>query len=86
MAKKFFCDGCGDEMNYSSIRPHLKGNEVTTDLKAHGGRHLKFEVSIKFLCTNPKDGEHVDLCEDCRIHLLRKITPQLGEKNGRIDT
>lgn len=81
MAKKFFCDGCGDEMDYEAIRPHLKGNEVTVDFNAHEGRRLKFEVSVKFQCMNVRNGEHIDLCNDCRIHLLKKITPQLGEPN-----
>lgn len=81
MAKKTFCDGCGDEMSYSETQPLLKGDTVTASFNGHEGRYLKFEVSVKFVPMSVRNGEHIDFCGACRLHLLKKITPQLGELN-----
>lgn len=64
MAKKIFCDVCGDEMTYEQVPPHLKGQDVPVRVKGHEGD-----------LENVGNGEHVDVdvCGDCRAFLLDKL-------------
>lgn len=72
MAKKIFCDVCGDEMAYEAVPPYLKGQDVPVRVKGHDG-DLEFSVHVKVIPEGVANGQHVDVCGDCRAHLLDKL-------------
>lgn len=72
MAKKIFCDVCGDEMDYASVQPHLKADPVEVSVRGHENKPLKFEVAVRIQPKN-ENGGHVDVCNDCRLHILGKL-------------
>ena len=73
MAKKIFCDVCGNEMSYEDIQPYLKGQSTIVDVVGDGNRKLQFDVHVKIMPEGVGNGEHVDCCGSCRLFLLDKL-------------
>lgn len=72
MAKKIFCDVCGNEMTYEEIQPHLKAEPVEVNVVGDGNKKLKFEVAVRIQAKN-ENGGHVDVCQLCRHFILDKL-------------
>lgn len=73
MAKKIFCDVCGNEMLYEDIQPYLKGQSTIVNVVGDGNRKLQFDVHVKVVPEGVGNGEHVDICGSCRLFLLDKL-------------
>ena len=73
MAKKIFCDVCGDEMSYEDVPAYLKGQSTVINVEGSGGRKLQFDVHVKVVPENVGNGEHVDICGGCRLFLLDRL-------------
>lgn len=84
MAKKIFCDVCGGEMTYEQVPPHLKGQDVPVIVKGHEDT-LTFSVHVKVTPENVGNGEHVDVCGDCRAYLLDKLDTRPKEQPTGVD-
>lgn len=83
MAKKIFCDVCGDEMDYADVQPHLKGESVEVAVRSHDNKGLKFLVATIIKSQNG-NGEHTDICNGCRHGLLSRLDnrPRVAEGLG----
>lgn len=71
--KKTFCDLCGSGMEYSGIPHYVKGTgdmvkEYTTE-----GIPIEIKVSVKFEVLEAPNGEHIDICHECRMKMLDKL-------------
>ena len=73
MAKKIFCDVCGDEMDYAKVAEHLKAQPALVAVKGHGNKTLKFEVAVRIQPVDVPNGDHVDICGSCRAYLLDRL-------------
>lgn len=73
MAKKIFCDVCGDEMTYGEVPGYLLGKEAVLNVEDSGGRKLQFSVAVKVESVGVGNGEHVDICGSCRLFLLDRM-------------
>lgn len=87
MAKKIFCDICGNEMDYSEIADHLKNQLVPVVVKGRGNKTLQFEVAVRVSPVGVTNGEHVDVCGECRAYLLDRldVRPQSERENSYAD-
>lgn len=72
MAKKIFCDVCGNEMRYEDVQPHLKAEAAEVQVVGDGNKKLKFEVSVRIAAKNDNGG-HTDVCQSCRHFILDKL-------------
>ena len=73
MAKKIFCDVCGNEMTYDEVPSHLKGQSTVVQVNGDGNRKLQFDVQVKIVPENAGNGEHIDVCGNCRYYLLDRL-------------
>lgn len=73
MAKKIFCDVCGDEMTYDAVPTYLKHSCASVKVKGQENRELEFSVAVNISPVGIGNGEHVDICGDCRAYLLDKL-------------
>ena len=73
MAKKIFCDVCGNEMTYGEVPGYLLGKEAVLNVEGSGGRKLQFSVAVKVEPEGVGNGEHVDICGSCRLFLLDRM-------------
>lgn len=73
MAKKIFCDVCGNEMTYGEVPGYLLGKEAVLNVEGSGGCKLKFIVAVKVEPVEVGNGEHVDICGGCRLFLLDRM-------------
>lgn len=84
MAKKIFCDVCGEEMTYDAVPQYLKGQDEVLHIRgAHA--ELEFSVHVKVTPENVGNGEHVDVCGDCRAYLLDKLDTRPKEQPTGVD-
>jgi hypothetical protein len=72
MSKRIFCDLCGEQMSYGDIDGHLRGEPTVVDAVGHEKRPLRFTVSVT-IDSHKNNGEHIDLCGDCRYYVLDKL-------------
>lgn len=84
MAKKIFCDVCGDEMDYVDIADHLKAQPVPVVVNGHGNKTLQFEVAVRVQPVGVANGEHVDICGSCRAYLLDRL--DVRSENERVNS
>lgn len=75
--KKTFCDLCGNWMEYSGIPHYVKGSGDVVNVKTTEGIPLEVRVSVKFEILEVPNGEHIDICHECRMKMLDKLDIRL---------